>query len=115
MDIESLRSFCLSLPGTTEGMKWGEHLCFMIHEKLFVIISLDDGQITFKCDPEEFDELVARDGIMQAAHFAKSQWVTLQDFDVLTDKEIKERITSSRVLVISKLPKKLQAAIAELQ
>lgn len=115
MDIESFRSFCLSLPGTTEGMKWGEHLCFMIHEKLFVITSLDDGQITFKCDREEFDELVARDGIMQAAHMAKRQWVSLQNFDVLTDKELKERITTSRALVISKLPKKLQTAISELE
>lgn len=115
MDIETLRSFCLSLPGTTEGMKWGEHLCFMIHEKLFVITSLDDGQITFKCDPEDFNELIAQDGIMQAAHFAKSQWVTLQNFDVLPDKVLKERIITSRALVISKLPKKVQAAIAELE
>ena len=86
----------------------------MIHEKLFVINSLDDGQITFKCDPEDFDELAARDGIMQAAHFAKRQWVTLESFDVLSDKELKERILTSRALVISKLPKKLQAEIAQL-
>ncbi|MGN7204763.1 MmcQ/YjbR family DNA-binding protein [Pedobacter sp. SAFR-022] len=114
MDIESFRSYCLSLPGTTEGMKWGEHLCFMIHEKLFVITSLDDGQITFKCDPEEFDELVARDGIMQAPHMAKRQWICLQNFDVLSDKELKERILISRALVISKLPKKVQAEISQL-
>ena len=96
-------------------MKWGEHLCFMIHEKIFVITALDDGWITFKCDPEDFNELVARDGAMQAAHFAKNQWVTLENFDVLSDKELKERITTSRALVISKLPKKIQSAIAEME
>ncbi len=115
MDIESFRSYCLSLPGTTEGLKWGEHLCFMIHEKLFVITSLDDGQITFKCDPEDFDELVARDGIVQAAHFAKRQWVSIDTVDVLPDNELKERIMASRALVISKLPKKIQAEIAQLE
>jgi len=108
------RSYCLSLPGTTEGMKWGDHLCFMVLEKLYVITSLDDGMITLKCDPEEFDELVARDGIQQAGHMAKRQWVSLHSLDVLLDKELKERIAASRALVISKLSKKAQAAIAEL-
>ena len=42
MDVETFREYCLSLPGTTEGMKW-DHLCFMIEEKIFVIIALDDG------------------------------------------------------------------------
>ena len=115
MDIESFRTYCLSLPGTTEGMKWGEHLCFMVYEKIYVITSLDDGQITFKCDPEDFDELVARDGIIQAPHMAKGQWVCLVDFDVLNDKELKERIANSRALIVSKLPKKHQAALAELE
>jgi predicted DNA-binding protein (MmcQ/YjbR family) len=114
MDIEMFRTYCLSLPGTTEGMKWGEHLCFMVHEKLFVITSLDDGMITFKCDPEDFDELAARDGIQQAGHMAKRQWVSLHSLDVLPDNELKERIAASRALVISKLPKKIQAALADL-
>lgn len=114
MDIEMFRTYCLSLPGTTEGMKWGDHLCFMVHEKLYVITSLDDGMITFKCDPEEFDELVARDGINQAGHMAKRQWVSLDYLEVLPEKELKERIAASRALVITKLPKKVQAAIAAL-
>jgi predicted DNA-binding protein (MmcQ/YjbR family) len=114
MDIEMFRAYCLSLPATTEGIKWGEHLCFMVLEKIYVITSLDDGSITFKCDPEQFDELVARDGIRQAAHFAKRQWVSLDSLDVLSDQELKDSIATSRALVISKLPKKAQAAIAAL-
>jgi predicted DNA-binding protein (MmcQ/YjbR family) len=109
MDIETFRAYCLSLPGTTEDLKWGEHLCFMVHEKIYVINSLDDGTMSFKCSPEDFNELVARDGIYQAPHFAKGQWVQLEGLDVLNDKELKERIATSRALVISKLPKKVQA------
>ncbi|WP_432708506.1 MmcQ/YjbR family DNA-binding protein [Pedobacter sp.] len=112
MDIESFREYCLNLPGTTEGMKWGEHLCFMIEEKIYVIVSLDDGNVSFKIDPENFDELVARDGIAQAAHFAKKQWVTIDSLDVLSDGELGELIAASRVLVIRKLPKKIQALYA---
>ncbi|MBG6234647.1 putative DNA-binding protein (MmcQ/YjbR family) [Pedobacter sp. CAN_A7] len=112
MDIEKFREYCLNLPGTTEGMKWGENLCFMIEEKIYAIASLDDGLLSFKIDPENFEELAARDGIAQAAHFAKKQWVTLESLDVLSDQELREHITASRALVISKLPKKTQALYA---
>lgn len=108
MDIETFREYCLSLPGTTEGMKW-DHLCFMIEEKIFVIIAIDEGsRFSTKCSPEEFDELTARDGIQQAFHMAKRQWVQIADLDVLNDFELKKRIETSRALVLAKLPKKVQ-------
>jgi predicted DNA-binding protein (MmcQ/YjbR family) len=108
MDIESFRDYCLSLNGTTEGMKW-EHLCFMIEEKIFVLASLDDGALCFKCDPDDFDALVLRDGISQAPHFARRQWIALEGLEVLPDKELKECIVASRALVLKKLSKKIQA------
>ena len=108
MDIESFRDYCLSLPGTTEGMKW-EHLCFMIEEKIFVIIGIDEGnRFSTKCSPEEFDELTSRDGIQQAFHMAKRQWVQVADLEVLNDVELKKRVETSRALVLAKLPKKVQ-------
>ncbi|SMD00914.1 MmcQ/YjbR family DNA-binding protein [Pedobacter africanus] len=109
MDIETFREFCLSLKGTTEGMKW-EHLCFMIEDKLFVIASLEDGHLSMKCDPDDFDELVARPGIQQARHMAKRQWVTLTGLDVMPDNELRDRVTISRALVLGKLSKKIQAS-----
>ncbi|RZL33994.1 MAG: hypothetical protein EOO96_11150 [Pedobacter sp.] len=108
MDIETFREYCLSLPGTTEGMKW-DHLCFMIEEKIFVIIAIDYGNsFSTKCTPEEFDELTARDGIQQAFHMAKRQWVQVADLDVLNDTELKKRVETSRALVLAKLPKKVR-------
>ena len=108
MDIETFREFCLSLPGTTEGMKW-EHLCFMIEEKIFVIIAIDEGNsFSTKCTPEEFDELAARDGIKQAPHMAKKQWVYIENLEVLNDSELKQRVETSRALVLAKLSKKVQ-------
>lgn len=108
MDIETFRTYCLSLPGTTEGMKW-DHLCFMIEEKIFVIIAIDEGnRFSTKCTPEEFDELTARDGIQQAFHMAKRQWVQVADLNVLNEAELKKRIETSRALVLDKLPKKVR-------
>jgi len=113
MDIEMIREFCLGLPGTTEGMKWGENLCFMIHEKIYALASLDDGTITLKCDPEDFDALSAQDGVTQASHFARKQWVTLAAYDIVPTTEMKHLITKSRSLVIDKLPKKLQSQLKD--
>jgi len=112
MDIESFREYCLSLPGTTEGMKW-DHLCFMIEEKIFVIADIDTGSsFSIKCYPDDFDALTARDGIAQAYHLAKRQWIQVENLDVLNDKELKARVADSRALVLAKLPKKTQAKYA---
>jgi len=108
MDIEMFREYCLSLPGTTEDLKWGDNLCFMIEEKIYVIASLDTGSLTLKCNPEEFEELTARDGIRQAWHMAKGQWIGLEHFDVMPVRELKERVAGSREMVLHKLPKKTQ-------
>ncbi len=109
MDIEQFRNYCLSLPGTTEDMKW-EHLCFLVENKIFIIISLEAGNsFSTKCSPEEFDELVAKDGIRQAWHMAKRQWVMVDRLDILPDHLLKKRVEDSRALVIAKLPKKVQA------
>jgi predicted DNA-binding protein (MmcQ/YjbR family) len=108
MDIETFRDYCLGLEGTTEGIKW-EHLCFMIEEKIYVLASLNDGVLCIKCDPDAFDELVARHGISQAPHFARRQWIALESLELMPDKELKAHIATSRSLVLKKLSKKIQA------
>jgi predicted DNA-binding protein (MmcQ/YjbR family) len=108
MDIEMFREYCLSLPGTTEDVKWDDNLCFMIEKKIFVMSSLSDGNLAMKCNPEEFDELIARDGISQAYHLAKRQWIGLADLEVMPAAELKKRIAESRQMVLDKLPKKVR-------
>lgn len=108
MDIEIFREYCLTLPATTEEVKWEDNLCFMIEKKIFVLYSLTSGSLAIKCDPEEFEELAARDGIKQAGHLARGQWISIAGFDVLSAAELKNRISQSRALVLKKLPKKIQ-------
>ncbi len=108
MDIESFRDYCLMLPGTTEGMKW-ERLCFMIEGKIFVLVDLDTHGFCIKCDVEEFEGLAARHGVTQAPHFARKQWVLVENLDVFTAKELQDRVAQSRALVLAKFPKKTQA------
>ena len=114
MDIESVRSFCLSLPNTDEKVQWGNDLLFRIGEKMFAVAALEPSHgvaLSFKCTPETFAELTERDGIIPAPYMARHHWVGLERFDALPDRELKPLLTNSYRLVLEKLPRKLRAEL----
>src|SRR6476646_4386316 len=115
MDLEQIRTYCLSLPHVTERVQWGNDLLFCIGEKMFAVTGLDDkhpGKLSFKCTPEKFAELVEQEGIIPAPYVARNHWVGLARFDALTDRELKPLLTNAYKMVLEKLPKKMQAALA---
>jgi predicted DNA-binding protein (MmcQ/YjbR family) len=115
MDIESIRSFCRSLPHATEGMQWGENLLFRVGGKMFALIDLDrptPNRLAFKCTPEEFAELIEIEGIIPAPYAARYHWVTLERLDALDASEIERLIRDSYNMVFAKLPKKVKAQLA---
>ena len=113
MDLEKLRTYCLSLPHATEDVKWGKDLCFSIGGKMFAVSGLEEegARLAFKCTDEKFEELIERDGIIPAPYMARNKWVALERFNALNDKEIKALVRTSYDLVLAKLPKKTQAAL----
>lgn len=111
MDLESIRNFCLALPGVTEDLKWGEHLCFSVAGKLFLITSLDGPRISFKADPERFDELVATPGFLPAPHLHHNKWVANDIPEELPASELQALLRHSYELVKAKLSKKIQASL----
>lgn len=109
MDIESIRSFCLSLPQVDEKVQWGNDLLFRIGEKMFAVVSLEaasDHCMSFKCTPEKFAELTEQEGIIPAPYVARYHWVALERFDVLPERELKELLRIAYGLVRDKLPAK---------
>ena len=115
MDIESVRHFCLSLPHTDEKVQWGNDLLFRVGEKMFAVAALEPSHgvaLSFKCTPEKFAELVEQEGIIPAPYMARNHWVGLERFDALTDRELKPLLTNAYKMVLEKLPKKMQAALA---
>lgn len=114
MDTEAIRAYCMSLKGATEGIKWEDHLCFMVGEKMFCITGFtDDANVSFKVSPEDFELLTERSGVQQAAYFAKKQWVSISRRNALKKNEWEEYLRRSYELVKSKLTKKLQKEIDE--
>jgi predicted DNA-binding protein (MmcQ/YjbR family) len=111
-DIDWIRKLCLSLPGTTENMQWGEALCFKVRGKLFVVADLSQGKlapITFKCTPERFNELLEIEGISPAPYVGRYKWVRLSSTSVLRDEELEDLMRQSYELVVAKVPKAAKA------
>ena len=111
MDIESVRSFCLSLPHVDEKVQWGNDLLFRIGEKMFAVASLEpasDHCMSFKCTPEKFAELTEQDGILPAPYVARYHWVALERFDALTERELKQLLRIAYELVHEKLAAKIK-------
>src|SRR5882672_10935105 len=107
MSIDSVRTFCLSLPAVTEDIKWGSDLAFSVGGKMFAVVNTEPPHtLAFKCTPEAFGELTERDGIIPAPYLARAMWVQERTAgEVLGRREMEELLKASYELVVSGLPK----------
>ena len=111
MDVEQIRQFCLSFPGVTEDMKWGEHLCFSVAGKMFLMMGLDQLPVnmSFKVPKDELDDMSARDGWKPAPYLARASWVMVDDIALLGEKMGKIHIQTAYELVFARLPARAKA------
>ena len=60
---------CLSLPHVTEQVQWGDNLVFKVGGRIFAVAPLEPAALilSFKCNDEEFAELIERPGIVPCA------------------------------------------------
>jgi predicted DNA-binding protein (MmcQ/YjbR family) len=107
MDIDAIRTICKKLPAVTEGIKWGNDLCFMIAEKMFCVAVLEGAlKVSIKVTDEEFEELCGIQGIIPAPYSAPYKWVLIENPNVFTSKQWEHYINQSYQLVRSKISKK---------
>lgn len=110
-----MQKYCLSFPGAHEGVKWEDHLCFMVAEKMFCITGFaDNATVSFKVSDEEFEELCEREGIIPAPYMARNKWVQATRRNALKPKEWEYYLRNSYELIKSKLPKKVQEQIGSI-
>ena len=112
MTTEKMRAYCLSFPGATEGIKWEDHLCFMVAGKIFVITGMsDEDNVSIKATDEDFEMLTERPGITPSRYLARSKWISIQKRNALNIHEWEHYLRQSYELIKSKLPKKVQQEI----
>jgi predicted DNA-binding protein (MmcQ/YjbR family) len=115
MNIDQLRMLCLSFPGATEQIQWGDDLLFKVGGKMFAVTPLEPAKvwISLKASPENFAELTERPGILPAPYLARAKWISLESADALPDAEIAQLLRESYELVLAKLPRKLRESVAK--
>ena len=100
MNIEDLRTFCLSFPATEERLPFNpDYLVFFVYDKMFCLIDITDPHdINLKCAP--------------GYHMNKKHWNTVRIDGSLPDSLIEEWITDSYNLMVMGLPKKVRQELS---
>lgn len=116
MNIEELRSYCLTKKGVTENFPFGpDTLVFKVGKKIFLLTGLDSDPLSFnvKCDPERAIELREQypDSVLPGYHMNKKHWNTVQINGELTHTQLHELIDLSYDLVVRSLPQKIREHI----
>lgn len=115
MDIETLRTYCLTKKEVEEGFPFGETtLVFKVKGKIFLLAALDSPVLQFnvKCDPEKAIEWREQYPVVQPGyHMNKKLWNTVIVDGSLSSKLLREMIDDSYKLVVKSLPKKTQEGL----
>ena len=114
MDIQGVQAICRELNGTTEDVKWGNHLTFNVCEKMYTIVGVNEGSpntLCFKSTAEQAEQLIQLDGLVRAPYLGRYHWVLLEHLDALGPPVLAEYIQDSYRLVVSKLTKKQRAGL----
>jgi predicted DNA-binding protein (MmcQ/YjbR family) len=94
MNIEDIRIYCLSKPGTSEGFPFDEDtLVFKVMNKMFLLTSLSENtRMNVKCDPGRAIELREHNEgeVIPGWHMSKKHWNTVYYNGTLTDTFLKE-------------------------
>lgn len=105
----SLADFCRDLPGATEDIKWGDNLIFSIGDKMFAGFEVDnEHEFAFKCDADDFDRLIEREGVIPAPYAAKYGWVKVLKKGALPRGEAEGLLRKAHGLIASCLSAKKQ-------
>jgi predicted DNA-binding protein (MmcQ/YjbR family) len=105
MNVETIREYCISKKGATEGFPFGEDtLVFKAGGKIFALVSLDDDlSINLKCDPAFALELRERhSSVTPGYHMNKKHWNTVLLDGTVPDKEVFSWIDHSFDLITGK-------------
>ena len=116
MNVEDIRTYCLSLPLATEDFPFDEEcLAFRVQGKIFAMVNLENTKwFVLKCDPDYALELRERHSEIDGAwHMNKKYWNQLDIFGSLSDELIRSLIRHSYAQVVRKFTRREREAHPE--
>lgn len=112
---EQVLAACLGRPGAVEDYPFGDGVAVLkVAGKMFALVPLDGepGSVSLKCEPERAAWLRRQyPAITGGYHLNKRHWNTIELDGSVPDDEVLDLIHHSYELVVSRLPKKTQAAL----
>lgn len=116
MNIEEVRTYCLSKLGVTECLPFDEDtLVFKVGGKMFALLALDESpsSINLKCEPNLATELrESHTAIRPGYHMNKKHWNTITLDESLSDMLVCQLIDHSYALVVEGLPARLKKELS---
>jgi predicted DNA-binding protein (MmcQ/YjbR family) len=116
MNIESIRDYCIALPGVTEELPFGpDTLVFKVAGKVFLLTPIEGTtQFNAKCDPEKAEELrAAYPDVLPGYHMNKKHWNTVHVTGSILSETIFSWIKDSYDLVVKGLPTKIRENLVQ--
>ena len=113
MNAAQLRTLCLSLPGATETIQWGDNRVFKVGGKMFAISGYaDDSLYSFKVDDDRFLELSDLPGFRPAPYLARAKWVQVDPASCAFPSEhLEDLVHEAYTIIFSRLTRKAQREI----
>lgn len=106
MNIETIREYCLSKPGSEETLPFGpDTLVYKVNGKIFLLMGLDSETLRFnvKCDPDKAPELREEYAcVLPGYHMNKKHWNTIVVDGSVSSGQLKEWIDHSYNLIAPK-------------
>ena len=114
MKYSDVEKHCLSLPGATLSIQWGDDHIFKVGGKMFAGVGIEKGKavhLAFKTADDTFEILTKMPGIVPAPYMARAHWVSLEKMSALPARDLRAYLTRAHALIAAKLPKKTQASL----
>lgn len=106
MDIEQIHEFATSLGNVEETQPFGpDNIVYKVNNKMFLLVATNENPLKFnvKCNPDVAIELRERyEAVSAGYHMNKKHWNTITVDDSLPNKQLKDFIEHSYMLVKGK-------------
>ena len=118
MNVEQLKEYCLSLPGSEakEIAHPGNLLSYSLLGKKFAYFKTsqpEQWRFSLKTLPTMFMELTDQDGFKPARYMGRFYWVSIIDVEMVDENYLKSLIEYSYNFALKSLPKYKQAALSQ--
>ena len=116
MDIDQVKAFCKSLPGSIEQEQGAPSnlLSYKVGGKKFAYFKTSEPEqwrFSFRTTAARFVELTEQPGIKPARYMHRFHWLTLVHVKSIPEVHLKELVHWSYTKALCSLPKKVQADI----